>query len=75
MHFYKPIQNTLMTRKFILAILLALPLLYCQSLSAQDAAQSLNPLSLLSEYNLQDVGLLAKPVSYTHLTLPTTERV
>lgn len=61
LHFYKPIQNTLMTRKFILAILLALPLLYCQSLSAQDAAQSLNPLSLLSEYNLQDVGLLAKP--------------
>ena len=50
-----------MTKKFISAILLALPLLYCQSLSAQDATQSLNPLSLLSEYNLQDVGLLAKP--------------
>jgi len=50
-----------MMRKFVSAILLTLPLLYCQSLSAQEASQSLNPLSLLSEYNLQDVGLLAKP--------------
>lgn len=48
-------------RKFVSTILLALPLLYCQSLSAQEASQSFNPLLLLSEYNLQDVGLLAKP--------------
>lgn len=48
-------------RKLFLTILPTLCLLYTSGLYAQDTPQHLNPLSLLSEYNLQRVGHLATP--------------